>query len=255
MFIFTFPCLFQFFKISYKKKIETKTEISMEQYVSQLDFSECKNGQYWYNTHAKSSVWPKNNRRCRLMVIEASHPRTRSTLSMKLLRSYLWQALYHSIDFTVIDYWNICKHTENGMCSVVRADGIILTKTHEYVPELYDVCENTLVVQVNRSFGETMASIKRLGWGNEIIWKDWMHQQHCWAKSSGENYLHITANTLLTNSSLLYDLINHKINKIVPLNTTSVLKKWVLYLWKKELHREANEQIKSTLNKIFKNPI
>jgi len=223
----------------------------MEQYAGQLDFSECKNGQYLHNTHAKSSVWPKNNRRCRLMVVEASHPRTRSTLSMKLLAKYLWQATWtRSIDFTNLYYWNGCKHSKNDECLVVQADGIVLTKTHEYVPELYDVCENTLVVQVNRSIGETMASIKRLGWGNEIIWKDWMHQQHCWAKSSGENYLYIDENTLLNNSSLLYDLINHKINKHVRLNTTKRLKRNVLFEWKKILGFEANPRFKSTLNQL-----
>ena len=121
-------------------------------------------------------------RRCELAVVVAGAPRTGSTLLTRITEDCLERLSKHlNVKYKSIGYWRYVRHIkgspEEDMESMVKVlDSIepdvqvLVLKSHEYDPEIFKLCQKTLVITSTKDTRQLLKS---------AIGAKWIRQNNC----------------------------------------------------------------------------
>jgi len=145
---------------------------------------------------------------CALALIIAGTPRSGSTLIQAIAKTTLNLLAVHShITYADIGYWRFHRHIRkppNSDLSTMRKvlgrvknrTQVVLVKTHEYDPELLELCNQSLVVTSTREITDMMRSWVGAGWLRRnctdltVMLSKVTKNQRCWQRHAGVRFIY-----------------------------------------------------------------
>lgn len=130
---------------------------------------------------------------CRLIVIAAGAPRCGSTVQHEWIREALTVL---GLSPVVLPYWNWHIHAkikDDGKANLtikhLKGTEIVITKTHEFDPRLFHMCQEQLVFTTHRNPLNMVRSAMSLGWVNNPYKyvKEVVRIQQQWAQFAFED--------------------------------------------------------------------